>query len=117
MGGASQLTVLEGGLGEALRERERIAIRASPEEQRKQRAGPRGLERRLARFEDLPLAPPQCPRTLSQPLVSLEGRGELRDLPALRRVDDNAGVLRVFRVQTIEVVSAQHRPGPVAATF
>src|SRR5262249_62079247 len=71
-----------------------------------------------ARLEDAPITqPPSRTRAVSQILVSLQGRGELRDLPALRRVDEDPGMLRVFRVLAIEVVSAQDRPGPVAATF
>src|SRR4029450_8931301 len=90
-----------------------IAIGAGPEDQPDR---PRGLEGGPARPEDVPPKQPQCPRALSQALVSLQGWGALRDLPALRRVDDDPRILRVFRVQAIEIVCAQHRPGPVAAT-
>src|SRR5262249_43179563 len=64
--------------------------------------GRRGLEHGPARLEDVPLGqPPDRPRASSQTLVSLEGRGELRDLPALRRVDECAGILRAFRVHWV----------------
>src|SRR5262249_60459086 len=95
--------------------RHRIAIRAGLVDLRE--GGLRSLERGLARLEDVPMSHPQCPRALNQTLVELDGRGELRDLPALGCVDENAGMLRVFRVQAIEFVCAQRRPGQVAATF
>src|SRR5262249_57872751 len=60
IGGIGQLTPLEGGVGVALHERQRIAIRADPVGLRMQApGGPPGLERGPPRPEDVP--PPPTP--------------------------------------------------------